>query len=204
MAINDILIIPSSGTIEFTGSQDSNIKLQVEPSGSVAFYGESGSIVKIADTNESSLLSVNTQDGTPIFQVFDDRNVTVSGSLISSAIEINGGEANLVITGSVVTGIFDATVNLEPVIPVDIYSGAAIEYTAQRQTAIRTGIIMASWSGSEVTFTDISNSDIGETWDLSFNLLRINDSIRLRAYSLGSGSGGWNIKVLYKLFPNLL
>jgi hypothetical protein len=119
-------------------------------------------------------------------------------------LDINGGEANLTITGSVVTGIFDATENLEPLIPIDAYSGASIEYTAQRQNAIRTGIIMASWSGSEVTFTDISNSDIGETWDLSFNILRINGHIRLRAYSLGSGSGGWNIKVLYKLFPNLL
>jgi hypothetical protein len=129
--------------------------------------------------------------------------LVVDDSVVAQSSQIVAGQNNLVITGSVVTNVFDETALIDPLISATEFSGASIEYTAQRPNSVRTGTLMASWSGSSVTFTDISNNDIGETWDLSFNLVRIDDSIRLRAYSLGSGSGDWTVHCMFKLFPNL-
>lgn len=127
-----------------------------------------------------------------------------TGSLYSNNLQINSGVNSITITGSAKSGIFNATELIEPLIPADMFAGTTIEYTAQRTGAVRSGNIISSWSGSTITYTDVSNTDVGETWDLSFNLIRIDDNIRLRAYSLGSGSGNWTVQVLFKLFPNLL
>lgn len=129
--------------------------------------------------------------------------LVVDDSVVAHSSQIVAGDNNLIITGSVTTAVFDETALIDPVISSINFSGATVEYTAQRPNAVRTGTLMASWSGSSVTFTDISNSDIGETWDLSFNFVKIEDDIRLRAYSLGSGSGTWTIHCMFKLFPNL-
>jgi len=129
--------------------------------------------------------------------------LVVDDSVVAHSSQIVAGDNNLIITGSVTTAVFDETALIDPVISSINFSGATVEYTAQRPNAVRTGTLMASWSGSSITFTDISNSDIGETGDLSFNFVKIEDDIRLRAYSLGSGSGTWTIHCMFKLFPNL-
>ena len=55
---NDILIQPGSSTIHFSGSADSDIKLEVLASGSVQFTGESGSLLTISDSYTGSLTSM--------------------------------------------------------------------------------------------------------------------------------------------------
>jgi hypothetical protein len=97
---NDILITPGSASIAFSGSADSTIRLQVEPSGSVAFYGTSGSLFSIVDSLEGSLVSVNDVSGIPILEVFSDDRV-VMGTF---------NQNTLVVTGSNV-GIGTATPN---------------------------------------------------------------------------------------------
>jgi hypothetical protein len=44
---NNILITPASASIQFSGSAANTIRLVVEDSGSVAFYGDSGSLFGI-------------------------------------------------------------------------------------------------------------------------------------------------------------
>jgi hypothetical protein len=200
---NNILIIPGSGSIEFTGSADSNIRLQVEPSGAVSFYGETGKLFNIADDDTGAIVSINTLNGSPVVEVFDDKNVLVNGSVISDTFEYVLDGATLVTTASITTGVYDATVLVDPSIDSARFSGANIEYTAQRTNAIRSGNIMASWLDGQVSYTDISNNSVGDTSDLSFNVISENGDIRLRAYSAGSGSGEWTIHTLFKLFPNL-
>jgi hypothetical protein len=124
-------------------------------------------------------------------------NQKISGSL-------NLGSGNIEFTSSLVSGVFNATELVHPTLSTVLYSGANIDYTAQRTDAVRTGTIMTSWSGNNISYTDISNGDVGDTNDLSFNLVRFNDEIQLRAYSQGLGSGEWTIHFLFKLFPNLL
>lgn len=122
---------------------------------------------------------------------------------ITGSIIFNG--ASVEVSSSMKSGIFNATELIDPLIPITKYSGVSIEYTAQRANAIRSGIILASWKGSEINHTDISNTEIGDdTNDLSFNFVRIGDDIRFRAYSQGIGSGEWTVQFLFKMFPNLM
>jgi hypothetical protein len=91
---NNILITPGSASIQFSGSAANTIRLQVEPSGSVAFYGNSGSLFGIADSLSGSLMSVNDISGIPILEVFSDDRV-VMGTLNSNALVVTGSRVGV-------------------------------------------------------------------------------------------------------------
>ena len=108
---NNILIIPGSASIQFSGSANNDtMRLQVEPSGSVAFYGNSGSLFTITDNLSGSLMSVNDISGLPVLEVFSDDRV-VMGSFNKNTLVVTGSRvgigsttpnANLDVSGSVV------------------------------------------------------------------------------------------------------
>jgi hypothetical protein len=110
---NNILITPGSASIQFSGSVANTIRLQVEPSGSVAFYGNSGSLFGISDSLSGSLMSVNDISGLPILEVFSDDRV-VMGTFNRNTLVVTGSRvgidkaipnADLDISGSVfITG----------------------------------------------------------------------------------------------------
>jgi len=131
-------------------------------------------------------------------------SLEVSNAVQATALEVNNGSTEIVLNSSLTTDIFAESRTIQPLIPAVSHSAISVEYTVQREAATRSGVLMASWSGSSITYTDISNTDVGETWDLSFNFIKTGDDILLRAYSLGSGSGTWTVHCLFKLFPNLL
>ena len=95
---NNILITPASASIQFSGSAANTIRLVVEDSGSVAFYGDSGSLFGISDSLSGSLMSVNDISGFPILEVTSDDTVTMG----------TWNQNTLVVTGSNV-GIGTAT-----------------------------------------------------------------------------------------------
>lgn len=172
-------------------------------------------LIKRSLTPGSVPTTASLDVGELALNVADKQLYTVSGSTVVSLTEHTGSyqitDLNLVasgeviaITGSTLLNVFNETALVDPLIPSNKFSGASIDYNAQREGAARFGSVMTSWSGSDVVYTDNSTTDIGETWDLSFNLIKAGDNIRLRAYSLGSGSGGWNIGFTMTLFPNLL
>lgn len=88
---NNILITPGSASIQFSGSGANTIRLQVEPSGSVAFYGASGSLFGITDVLSGSLMSVNDISGLPILEVFSDDKV-VMGTFNKNTLVVSGSE----------------------------------------------------------------------------------------------------------------
>jgi hypothetical protein len=172
---------------------------------------------KIYTRSGSSILVLNETDGFfSSSQQIDIQEIpgiedyaTVFSNSFEGTQQITGSVifdgASVEISSSLKGGIFNATELIDPLIPVAKYSGVSIEYTAQRATAIRSGIILASWSGSTITHTDVSNTEIGDdTNDLSFNFVRIGDDIRFRAYSQGLGTGEWTVQFLFKMFPNLM
>jgi len=119
---NNILITPTSASIQFSGSGNTDtIRLQVEASGSVAFYGTSGSLFGIVDNLSGSLMSVNDVSGLPILEVFSDDRV-VMGTLNRNALVVTGsrvgiGKANpatgLDVSGSVfITGSLGVTAGI--------------------------------------------------------------------------------------------
>lgn len=91
---NNILITPGSASIEFSGSAANTIRLQVEASGSVAFYGNSGSLFGIADSLSGSLMSVNDISGLPILEVFSDDRV-IMGSLNKNTLVVTGSRIGI-------------------------------------------------------------------------------------------------------------
>lgn len=115
---NNILITPGNASIGFSGSAANTIRLQVEPSGSLAFYGNAGTLFGITDSLSGSLMSVNDISGLPILEVFSDDRV-VMGSFNRNTLVVTGSRvgidkaipnADLDVSGSVlVTGSF--TVN---------------------------------------------------------------------------------------------
>jgi len=92
---NNILITPGSASIQFSGSANNDtIRLQVEPSGSVAFYGNSGSLFSITDQLSGSLMSVNDISGLPILEVFSDDKV-VMGSFNRNVLVVTGSRVGI-------------------------------------------------------------------------------------------------------------
>ena len=103
---NDILIQPGTSTIHFSGSADSDIKLEVLASGSVQFTGESGSLLTISDSYSGSLFNVNDITGMPILDV--NSNDTVTLGQFSSPIKVltNSSGHTMVSGSSTSTGSF--------------------------------------------------------------------------------------------------
>lgn len=171
-------------------------------------YTRSGSSILVLNETEGFFSSSQQIDVEEIPGINDFARRTESNTFqgtqeITGSIIFNG--ASVEVSSSMKSGIFNATELVDPLISATKYSGISIEYTAQRANAIRSGIILASWSGSTITHTDVSNTEIGDdTNDLSFNFVRIGDDIRLRAYSQGLGSGEWTVQFLFKMFPNLM
>lgn len=170
-------------------------------------YTRSGSSVLVLNETEgffssSQQITINDIPGIDNYATVESNSFEGTQQITGSII-FNG--ASVEVSSSLKGGIFNATELIDPLIPATKYSGVSIEYTAQRTNAIRSGIILASWSGSDITHTDISNTEIGDdTNDLSFNFVRIGDDIRFRAYSQGLGSGEWTVQFLFKMFPNLM
>jgi hypothetical protein len=133
----------------------------------------------------------------------------VSGSTIvpnrveSNEYKLIAGAVSLIFTGSITSGIFGATEYVLPFIPTSSFCAATVEYVASRVGGLRVGVILAGWSGSNTTVTDISSTDVGDTSDIRFSLVQSDGYIKLRVESLGSGSYPWTVQSLFKLFPFL-
>ena len=77
---NDILIVPGSSEIHYSGSQDENIKLQVQTSGSLSWQGSgSGQLFNIENTISGTLMAVTDNSGIPILEVKSDNTVLANG-----------------------------------------------------------------------------------------------------------------------------
>ena len=160
------------------------------------------------DTISSSLQIVEAlPDGTvsSSVQVVDYISDTdIAPNIVTSnAFVLNAGVMKLTFTGSINTGIFGATEYVLPFIPTSSFTAATVEYVASRQGGVRVGVILAGWSGSESTVTDVSSTDIGDTSDIRFSLVQNDGYMKLRVESLGSGSYPWTVQSLFKLFPTL-
>ena len=114
---NNILITPGSASIQFSGSNANTIRLQVENSGSIAFYGNSGSLFSIADQLSGSLMSVNDISGLPILEVFSDDRV-VMGTVNKNTLVVTGSRVGILravpsyslhVTGTIFSDIISAS-----------------------------------------------------------------------------------------------
>lgn len=142
-------------------------------------------------------------DGDIIAQGHVSASSVTTPLVTSNEYKLIAGDVSLTFTGSINSGVFGVTEDVLPYISTIEYSGTSIEYVAQRPGATRIGMILATWSGSNVVFTDVSTADIGDTRDISFAFIKSGSFFKLRVNSFGSGSGTWTVQSLFKLFPNL-
>ena len=84
--MTDIRIIPGSGSIYFSGSNevttlsvDADGLLSIEGSGSTIFdiQGSTGQLFSVTDSLSGSLMSVNDISGIPVLEVFSDDRVVM-------------------------------------------------------------------------------------------------------------------------------
>ena len=146
---NNIIITPGSASIQFSGSANNDtIRLQVEPSGAVAFYGNSGSLFSISDSLSGSLMSVNDVSGLPILEVFSDDRV-VLGTYNRNTLVVTGSRvgidkaiptADLDVSGSVfITGSLRVTSEIS----ASAFSGSGVNITGIVSSSFATS---ASWA----------------------------------------------------------
>lgn len=193
--------------------QDAAVNLSLtEPSvttlvtGSYLSFAESSISASYAATASYVISGGESFPYTGDAEIYGTLNVT--SAVTSSVIDTNKlvlsiGSLNLVLTGSITTGVFGISEYILPYISTIDYSGAIVEYIANRETGTRIGMIMATWIGNQLVFSDVSSADVGDTSDITFNFLQIGNEFRLRVNSAGSGSGLWNIQTLFRLFPRL-
>jgi len=91
---NDIRIIPEIATMQFSGSAKNRLSMQVLPSGSVEFFGPSGSIFQLDEELTGSLMSVNDISGLPILEVFSDNKV-VMGAYNQNGLVVSGSSVGI-------------------------------------------------------------------------------------------------------------
>ena len=95
----DILIVPGSSNIHFSGSAVNDIKLETLDSGSVAFTSNSGSLLTITNSLTGSLFSVGDVSGVPILDVNSDDTVTL-GQFSSPIKVLTNSSGHTTISGS--------------------------------------------------------------------------------------------------------
>lgn len=207
--------VPTTLTVRATTGSD-EIHLLTD---TLTFSGSNGITTFITDNvigfklpdnlvSESAQISYDGLQNIPIgivssstqFKTLED---PFTGSFEAKTLDVYGGLTNVRFSSSRHDGIIGETRSLYPFMSTTLFAGTSIEYNAQRNNSTRTGTIIASWADGIPSYTDISNVDVGDTWDLSFEVICTPDNALLRAYSLGSGSGAWNIQLLFKLFPLL-
>lgn len=207
---NNIIITPGSASIQFSGSANNDtIRLQVESSGSVAFYGNSGSLFSIVDQLSGSLMSVNDISGLPILEVFSDdrvvmgtfgRNtlvvsgstVTVSGSLLlSGSSNIAGGgsgtgfpfSGSAIITGSlIISGSSPDNVGVLRINNTTPF-GAGVHFPAARflQSDGHSYGIVADFktSGSGDRPAILFSADTPHSWQVGQGVYQANDNFSI-------------------------
>lgn len=179
---NNIIITPGSASIQFSGSANNDtIRLQVEASGSVAFYGNSGSLFSITDQLSGSLMSVNDISGLPILEVFSDDRV-VMGTV---------NQNTLVVTGSRVgIGVAQPTTPLQVqgVVSASAFSGSLVG-TASNATSASFAST-ASFVNALTTLT-ASNVQLNNLTDTTqTNKVLVLDTATNKIFTTASVGGG--------------
>ena len=95
----DILIVPGSSNIHFSGSAVNDIKLETQDNGSVAYTSNSGSLFTITNSFTGSLFSVGDVSGVPILDVNSDDTVTL-GQFSSPIKVLTNSSGHTTISGS--------------------------------------------------------------------------------------------------------
>ncbi len=168
-----------------SASADPGTGIVVNHSGSTAFsvIGDVGTLFSVDDSLTGTLFSANDISGFPILQADSTGEVYIGKSpqsLYTTAVvsSTNANESHSLCTLS-----------------TSSYDGGFFEYTAHSASNARAGNIMSTWNGSNIVYAETTTMDIGDTSDLTTEVIISGSTARLIAYS---PNASYKIKTIIK------
>ena len=152
---------PFTGDAEITGSLivSGSGGLSIESSGSTVFevIGSEGTLFSVDDDLTGTIFTTNDASGFPVLQADATGEVYI------------GKSPQSLYTTAVISSTTAATTQSIYGLSLSSYDGAFFDYTVQSGSDARAGSIMSVWNGSNLSFTETTTLDIGDTTD--FNLI---------------------------------
>ena len=180
-------VIVESGSLG-VGLSSPAFPVHVVGSGSVItkIQGDSGDLVTVEDSLEGDLFVVANASGTDLFKVNSSGSLQISNFpsiLLDTAI-------NPSTTAAVTESVYTT--------PISSKIGMFVDYTANSGSNYRAGTMTAVFdAGSNLTFNEVSTTDIGDTSDLEMSIAFSGSSdVVLQS---NSTLGGWSIRAIVKL-----
>jgi hypothetical protein len=173
-----------TGSLVVSASATSQ-SLSVQGSGSTVFdvIGSVGTLFSVDDDLTGTLFSVNDISGFPVLQASASGDVFI------------GKSPQSLYTTAVISSTTAATTHSLCTLSTSSYDGAFFEYTAQSASNARAGNIMSTWNGSNIVYAETTTMDIGDTSDLTTEVIISGSTARLVAYG---ANAGYKIKTIIK------
>lgn len=175
-----VLEIQATGSSTLSGSS-----FTIEKSGSTVFevIGSAGTLFAVDDDLTGTLFTANDASGIPVLQADATGEVYI------------GKSPQSLYTTAVISSTTAATTQSIYGLSLSSYDGAFFDYTVQSGSDARAGSIMSVWNGSNISFTETTTLDIGDTTD--FNLI-VHISESQAQIASHASRAGYNIKTIIR------
>ena len=188
-AVQDNKKVIVSGSLEVSGSV--RVKgqvtgsLTIENSGSTVFevIGSEGTLFSVDDDLDGTIFSANDKSGLPVLEASASGEVYI------------GKSPQSLYTTAVISSTTAATTQSIFGLSTSSYGGAFFDYTVQSGSDARAGSIMSVWNGSNISFTETTTTDIGDTTD--FNVI-VHISQSQAQIASHATRAGYNIKTIIR------
>ena len=181
---------PFTGDAQITGSllisaSHTSQSLSVIGSGSTVFdvIGSEGTLFSIDDDLDGTIFTANDRSGLPALEVSASGEVYI------------GKSPQSLYTTAVISSTTAATTQSIFGLSTSSYGGAFFDYTVQSGSDARAGSIMSVWNGSNISFTETTTTDIGDTTD--FNVI-VHISQSQAQIASHATRAGYNIKTIIR------
>ncbi len=181
---------PFTGDAVITGSllisaSHTSQSLSVIGSGSTVFdvIGSEGTLFSIDDDLDGTIFTANDRSGLPALEVSASGEVYI------------GKSPQSLYTTAVISSTTAATTQSIFGLSTSSYGGAFFDYTVQSGSDARAGSIMSVWNGSNISFTETTTTDIGDTTD--FNVI-VHISQSQAQIASHATRAGYNIKTIIR------
>jgi len=173
----------ASGSTSASAAPDTGVV--VEHSGSTAFsvIGDVGTLFSVDDDLTGTLFSANDISGFPVLQADATGEVYL------------GKSPQSLYTTAVISSTTAATTHSLCTLSTSSYDGGFFEYTAHSASNARAGNIMSTWNGSNIVYAETTTMDIGDTSDLTTEVIISGSTARLIAYG---ANASYKIKTIIK------
>lgn len=172
----------STGHVILSGSTGG---LELIGSGSTMFevIGSEGTLFSVDDDLDGTIFTANDRSGLPVLEA-------------SASGEVYIGKApQSLYTTAVISSTTAATTQSIFGLSTSSYGGAFFDYTVQSGSDARAGSIMSVWNGSNISFTETTTTDIGDTTD--FNVI-VHISQSQAQIASHASRAGYNIKTIIR------